>query len=382
MKSGWIVLDKPKGLTSSRAGFILRKIFGAKTVGHLGTLDPMATGVLVVALGEATKMIPYIAETPKEYVFQIQFGQSRDTDDAEGRVILENDNRPTLTQILEVLPKFIGNIEQIPPAYSAIHIDGKRAYDLARKGVEVDMPKRTVRIDELEVFGVGVNDLGEHRVTEKSLPIFRDVLDFDVKSGVDKSDEKILCRDKDLNISKDSTVLHSQQDVLLDSVMLRVVCGGGTYVRSLARDVSAAVGCLGYVDVLRRTMSNGFKVEFNSEKLGMFSGCLEDVVPIKNEEITKNGRNWEKCAIKLEKSNEVDYHVVAESLDDSLIPIDAVLGDIPVMQINGSDLSLFLNGGMLPIADKGVFRTYCEGRFLGIAVADGEFVHIVRRINE
>src|SRR5882724_3143551 len=131
---GWVVLDKPKGLTSTQAVTRVRRLFDAQKAGHAGTLDPLATGVLAIALGEATKTVPYVMEGEKLYRFTVRWGEGRDTDDAEGKVTGTSNVRPSKADILAKLPAFIGEIEQVPPIYSAIKVDGERAYDLARGG--------------------------------------------------------------------------------------------------------------------------------------------------------------------------------------------------------------------------------------------------------
>lgn len=199
---GWVVLDKPLTLGSTQAVGRVRWLFQAQKAGHAGTLDPLATGILPIALGEATKTVPFLVDAPKAYEFDISFGLSTETLDAEGAVTGRSDLRPTREQIEAVLPRFFGNVDQIPPKYSAIKIDGKRAYDLARAGVAVEMKTRTVQIDAV------------------SLAAFApDVASFTVD------------------------------------------CGKGTYVRSLARDICEAVGVEGHVSRLRRTRVGPFDLK-------------------------------------------------------------------------------------------------------------------------
>src|SRR3984885_3320330 len=131
---GWLILDKPKGLTSTQALGKARRLLGGKKAGHGGTLDPLATGILPLAFGEATKLIPYIMDGDKEYEFTVRWGEQRDTDDAEGKVVATSAKRPSESDIRQVLPSFIGTINQTPPVFSAIKLDGKRAYDIARSG--------------------------------------------------------------------------------------------------------------------------------------------------------------------------------------------------------------------------------------------------------
>jgi len=196
---GWVNFDKPLGMTSTQAVGKVRWIFGAQKAGHGGTLDPLATGVLPIALGDATKTMPYLVEAKKIYEVEIKWGERTDTLDAEGEVVAVSDVRPSKRAITEMLPEFIGKISQIPPAYSAIKIDGKRAYDLARSGDAPKMKPRLVQIDALEILDAHIN-----------------------------------------------------------SATLRADCGKGTYIRSLARDMALALGTEGSVKTLRRTRVGSF----------------------------------------------------------------------------------------------------------------------------
>lgn len=206
MLSGWVILDKPSGVFSRTAGARVARMFGVKTFGHIGTLDPMASGVLPIAIGAATKMVPFVEETrssTKEYLFSVQFGFETDTLDITGKEIARTDIVPDKESVLSVLPKLIGDIEQIPPMYSAIHIDGHRAYELARQGRAADnIAPRNVHIDLLELIKIDGN-----------------------------------------------------------SWTFRVRCSRGTYVRSIARDIAKLCGTLATVDMIRRTESIGFGIK-------------------------------------------------------------------------------------------------------------------------
>jgi tRNA pseudouridine55 synthase len=197
---GWLVLDKPVGMTSTHAVSVIKRLFRAKRAGHAGTLDPLASGCLPIALGEATKTVPFVMEGQKTYLFTVRWGEERDTDDAEGRVVATSDQRPTPEAVREVLPRFIGTVAQVPPQFSAIKIAGERAYDIARDGEEVPLEARPVEIARLEVL-------------ETPDP--------------------------------DHTVFAAQ-------------CGKGTYVRALARDIGRLLGCRGHVTALRRTAVGPF----------------------------------------------------------------------------------------------------------------------------
>ncbi len=191
---GWIVLDKPIGMTSTYAVSVVKRLFAAKRVGHAGTLDPLASGCLPIALGEATKTVPFVFDGRKTYRFTIRWGEERDTDDAEGRVAATSAVRPDAAAIRALLPRFSGAIEQVPPRFSAVKIDGERAYDLARDGEAVELKPRTVEIYRLDLLEIPDPD----------------------------------------------------------HAMLAAECGKGTYVRALARDLGRALGALGHVAALRR----------------------------------------------------------------------------------------------------------------------------------
>lgn len=198
--SGWLVLDKPYELGSTQAVGKVRWLFDAKKAGHAGTLDPLATGVLPIALGEATKTVPYVTDGGKAYRFTVAWGARTSTDDAEGEVIANSNQRPTEEDIRALLPNFIGTIEQTPPVFSAIKIDGKRAYAEARAGKDVVIEAREVEIDDFKLI-------------------------------------------------KHNT----------DHTTFEVECGKGTYVRALARDLGEQLGCHGHVTQLRRTWVEPFE---------------------------------------------------------------------------------------------------------------------------
>jgi tRNA pseudouridine55 synthase len=197
---GWIVLDKPVGMTSTHAVAVIKHLFAARRAGHAGTLDPLASGCLPIALGEATKTVPFVVDGRKTYLFTIRWGEERDTDDAEGRVQATSESRPDAAAIEALLPRFTGTIEQVPPRFSAVKIDGERAYDLARDGETVELAPRPVAIHRLQI--------------------------------VEMPDR--------------------------DHAVLTAECGKGTYVRSLARDLGRALGALGHVSALRRSRVGPF----------------------------------------------------------------------------------------------------------------------------
>jgi tRNA pseudouridine55 synthase len=197
---GWIVLDKPIGMTSTQAVAVVKRLFQAKRAGHAGTLDPLASGGLPIALGEATKTVPFVMDGRKRYLFTVRWGEERDTDDTEGQVVKTSEIRPTPETIRGLLPQFTGLIEQTPPRYSAIKVQGERAYDLARDGEVVELAPRPVEIHKL--------------------------------------------------------VLMEQKDN--DHSIFEAECGKGTYVRALARDIGRILGCYGHICALRRTLVGPF----------------------------------------------------------------------------------------------------------------------------
>lgn len=231
--SGWLVIDKPAGVTSTAVVAKVRWALDAKKAGHAGTLDPDATGVLAVALGEATKTVPYLTEAMKAYDFTVLWGAETATDDASGAVTRRGDApAPDADRITGALGAFTGDILQVPPAFSAVKVDGERAYDLARAGEALDLAARPLFVESLRLIAAGP-----------------------------------------------------------DQARLEMVCGKGGYVRSIARDLGRALGCLGHVGTLRRIWSGPFRVE--------------DAIPF--DAVDRDRQDW---------------------LDDQLQPLESALGDI------------------------------------------------------
>lgn len=197
---GWVVVDKPTGITSTQVVGIVKRVFDAQKAGHAGTLDPLATGILAVALGEATKTVPYAMDAEKTYRFTACWGEARDSDDAEGKVTATSAKRPTREEIEDVLPRFTGRLVQVPPAYSAIKVQGERAYDLARDGEAPVLEPRSVDVHAARLLRIQDSDHTE----------------FEIR------------------------------------------CGKGTYVRAWVRDLALALGTLGHVSALRRTRIGAF----------------------------------------------------------------------------------------------------------------------------
>ncbi len=290
MADGWIILDKESGLFSRTAGGRLARMFGAKTFGHIGTLDSMATGVLPIALGRATKMIPYVEDASpaiKEYEFSLRFGFETDTLDITGRQLRYDGFVPDMATVLAALPGFVGTYLQTPPAYSAVHIGGRRAYYLARHGAMVTPPARQVAIHSLEFLG---------------------------RNG--------------------------------ESWLFRTRCGRGTYVRSIARDIGEKCGAFATVDMIRRTLTNGFPVE-HTVKLDFL------------ENLFNNGGD----------------------IGQYLMNVDYGLGDIPVLNLNDEEAARYKCGGFIKTMHrKGLRRVYHGDCFIGIGYIDDELLRPKRLI--
>lgn len=224
---GWLNIDKPVGMTSATVVKIVKRITTAQKAGHAGTLDPFATGILPIALGEATKTVPYIVDDIKEYSFTARWGEKRDTDDLDGDITETSDYRPSETEILSILPLFTGSVIQTPPIYSAIKIKGERAYKLARAGEDVEMPQR-----QIEIYALTLENI----------------------------------------IDSDHASFH-------------VTCSKGTYIRALARDLAVKLGGVAHLSQLRRTKVGPF-LEKNAisldklEKLWQCPAEFEDLLPL------------------------------------------------------------------------------------------------------
>lgn len=276
---GWLIVDKPAGVTSTAVVNKVKWAFSAQKAGHAGTLDPDATGVLAVALGEATKTIPYITDALKCYRFRVVFGAATDTDDASGQVIATSGQRPSDAAIEAALAAFRGDIRQVPPQFSAVKVDGMRAYDLAREGEAMALAARPLWVESLIVTG--------------------------------RPDP--------------------------DHVDLELVCGKGGYVRSIARDLGATLGCLGHVQRLRREWSGPFDA---------------------GQGVTLA---------------EIDAGAKTEALDARLLPLELGLQDLPEFPATPEGAARLRNGNpgqVIGHADWG-----CEGwaSLNGQAVAVGHY---------
>lgn len=277
--SGWLVVDKPAGVTSTTVVNKVKWAFSAQKAGHAGTLDPDATGVLAVALGEATKTIPYITDALKCYRFRVTFGAATDTDDASGKVIATSAVRPSDDQVEAALAAFRGQIEQVPPQYSAVKVDGERAYDLAREGEAMELAARPLWVDSLTILG--------------------------------------------------------RPDA--DHVDLEMVCGKGGYVRSVARDLGQALGCLGHVDWLRRTWSGPFD------------------------------------AAQGVALTEIDAEAKTEALDARLLPLELGLADLPEFIATPEGAARLRNGNPGQVIGHADWGTEGWASLDGRAVAVGHY---------
>ena len=256
---GWVIFDKPLGLGSTQAVAAVKRNlreagFGKVKVGHGGTLDPLATGVLPIALGEATKLCGRMLDASKTYDFTISFGTETSGLDAEGEIVATSGHRPTTDDVKAVLPIFTGPLEQIPPAYSAIKIDGKRAYDLARAGEVVDMKSRSITVHNL--------NLRHAELVSAS-----------------------IVQPRPESVDAEWTRKQVQGDQPLASVTLSADVSKGTYIRSLARDIAIALGTVGHVTMLRRTRSGPFGLQcaISLDKLNAFglgAGQEDIILPI------------------------------------------------------------------------------------------------------
>ncbi len=328
---GWLVLDKPLGLSSAQAVGAVKRILSSHSpckgegwdgglvqhiqrelrreedphlnpppsrgrkkidfkIGHAGTLDPLASGILPLALGEATKTVQFMMDASKEYAFTVTWGERRDTDDAEGKVVGTRPVRAEMSQIVTLLPAFTGRIQQVPPSYAAVKVEGTRAYALARAGQEVHLNAREVVINRLELIE---NDAESARfITE---------------------------------------------------------CGKGTYIRSLARDMAAALGTVGYVSALRRI---------------------------------RVGRFGEAEAISLEKLEEIVHKNGPAGVPAGLLhPVESVLDDIPARELDSASASKLRHGQNLPHTGEGLVRARCNGELIAICSLGGGMMKPVRVFN-
>jgi tRNA pseudouridine55 synthase len=293
---GWLCLDKPQGMTSTEAVNRVRRVTRARKVGHGGTLDPLATGVLPLALGEATKTVAYVMDGRKHYRFTARLGEARTTDDAEGAVLATSAVRPSSAEIAAALPRFVGRIEQVPPRFAAVKVEGERAYDLARRGAMVELAPRPVQVDRFDL--------------------------------VERADP--------------------------DHVTFEVVCGRGTYVRALVRDLGQALGCLGHVVALRRLRVGPFGAE---------------------------------QAISL---SALEQLAADDALPQALLPVGTALGDLPALPLTQPQVERLCAGQTIRVAPgllvgaaepDATVRAMAAGRMVALARLHGGELSPVRVFN-
>jgi tRNA pseudouridine55 synthase len=327
---GWILLDKPLGLGSTQGVSAVKRAlreggYAKVKVGHGGTLDPLATGVLPIALGEATKLAGRMLDSDKVYDFTIRFGVETDTLDAEGKVIAESDVRPTLAQLEAVLPRFTGPIEQVPPAYSALKVDGERAYDLARAGETVVLKSRAVRIYGLEV--VAAPEIGHpHPSAASPLPPSPDGRGKGPAAGGGGKGEG---------------------DEYLQQITLRAHVSKGTYIRSLARDIARALGTVGHVTYLRRIKAGPFTLD---------------------------------QAISLDSLADAAKE---RRLEDICLPLRAGLDDIPALPLTPDQAGLLRQGRVLVgiAKDDGLYFALLGDTPVALVEAEAGSIRVVRGFN-
>ena len=295
--NGWLVIDKAVGMTSTHAVAVAKRLFSAKKAGHAGTLDPLASGLLPIAFGEATKTVPYVMDGRKGYRFTVSWGEERDTDDTEGAVTASSPERPSREAVEAALPAFIGEIMQTPPRYSAIKIAGERAYDLSRAGETVRLEARAVKIDALTL------------------------------------------------------VTHEADNSVFESI-----CGKGTYVRAIARDLGRMLGCFGHVSALRRTRVGPF-----SEKDAI---SLDDLAVLRDKAAAGEG-----------------------NLAGELLPVATALDDIPALAVSRADAgrlrrgqSVLLRGRDAPLL-QGRISVTSEGALVALAETEGAEIKPTRIFN-
>ncbi len=318
--NGWLILDKPKGMTSTQAVGRAKRLFDAQKAGHAGTLDPLATGILPIGFGEATKTMSYAVDGPKAYRFTIRWGAETTTDDTEGDITNTSDARPRFDDIEAALDDFIGEVEQVPPQYSAIKVDGERAYDLARDGEMFDLPARLVVIDDLRIVEVPDDD----------------------------------------------------------HVILEAECGKGTYVRAIARDLGRKLGCYGHVTDLRRLQVGPFD-EDSAVTFEDLEAELADAAAEAGEDVpdqgAANGSHAEAPHDDVTASA-VSAQSPPDTLDAFLHPAQFALADLTEIPVQSGDAASLARGQPVLVRGRdapiftGPFFATCRGRLVAIGEAE------------
>ncbi|MEN2494795.1 MAG: tRNA pseudouridine synthase B [Hyphomicrobiaceae bacterium hypho_1] len=298
---GWLILDKPLKMTSSALVSKIKRLLYAKKVGHAGTLDPLATGMLPLALGEATKTIPFVMQSKKSYHFTVQWGIETSTDDTEGKIVQRSYSCPSYQDIMEKLPQFTGLIRQIPPQFSAIKVEGKRAYDLARSGHKFHLEAREVFIEELRIINI-IN----HKTT-----------------------------------------------------VFEIVCGKGTYIRSIARDLGRSLGCFGHVNQLRRVKVGPF-----TENDAWTLDSLEDLLD----------------RFHKDRNSRTPYYPF-------ILPVEAVLGDLLHIELMPAEAELISRGQCITLSCinlpplDGLAYVTSKGKLLALAKLEDGWLRPKRVFN-
>lgn len=312
--SGWLILDKPVGMGSTEAVARVKWLYGAEKAGHAGTLDPLASGMLPIALGEATKTVPYVMDGTKVYRFTVAWGQERATDDLEGEVTKSSPRRPARAEIEALLPRYTGVVMQVPPQFSAIRVDGERAYDIARDGGAAELEPREVEIDAISI------------------------------------------------------VNHTEE-----TTEFEVECGKGTYVRALARDMGRDLGCYGHVSALRRVEVYPFQ-----EQDLVANDHIEALVAEAQETAPQPPRRprGEPVPPQEREAAELARAARCALLDPLLIPVGAALEGIPRVDLNSDQAArvrlgnaVLLIGNAAPVAEDEACA-FSKGRLVAIGEID------------
>lgn len=315
---GWINLDKPVGMGSTQALAKVRWLLNAQKAGHAGTLDPLASGILPIALGEATKTIPFAQDHLKTYEFTITWGENRSTEDAEGEITARSDTRPTQTKIESALPAFIGEIQQIPPRFSAIKVEGERAYDLAREGEDFDLNARNVYVESLCItqpphLSSPHGGEGYEELAQRAYPKLGEG-DFET------------------------------------STAFQMTCGKGTYVRAICRDLAQKLGACGYISSLRRTAVGHFTQD-NAISLDKLAEMMDSPAALPGGKA------------------------------DFLLPLETVLDDIPALAMKADETAKLRSGQILSFVSKPdydrLITTGLEGKNTALAVFQSRPVALV-----